>query len=76
MKGLHVKKDCLFCDVIEDQHHAIFDCKAYDTIRTEYQDMLREFPTVKDILNPKTKEMANDVGRFLKLIEAERKLLI
>ena len=67
---------CLFCDVVEDEHHAIFDCKAYDTIRTEYQDMLREFPTVKDILNPKTKEMANDVGRFLKLIEAERKLLI
>ena len=67
---------CMFCDVVEDEHHAIFDCKAYDVIRREHQELLHQNPTVKHILNPKTKDLANDVGRYLKLIEDERKSLV
>ena len=27
---------CAFCNVIEDEHHAIFDCRAYDSIRNNF----------------------------------------
>ena len=67
---------CLFCDVIEDEDHAIFRCKAYNNIRKDYQILLNENPSLKNILNPKTKETAYKVGLLLKQIEAERKLLI
>ena len=67
---------CVFCDVLEDEHHAIFDCTAYVSIREQYQDLLQDNPSVNEILNPKSKEMATSVGTYLKLIEAERKSLL
>ena len=66
----------MFCDVIEDEDHAMFRCKAYNNIRKDYQILLNENPSLKNILNPKTKETAYKVGLLLKQIEAERKLLI
>ena len=62
--------------MIEDEHHAIFDCTAYDTIREEFKDLLLENPTVNDILNPTTKEMATEVGKYLKQIEDRREQLL
>ena len=67
---------CPFCDVVEDEHHAIFDCKAYDFIRNDFRELLDENPTVKQILNPGSKEMAEDVGKLLKHIEDTRKSLL
>ena len=67
---------CPFCDVVEDEHHAIFVCKAYDYIRNDFRKMLSENSTVKQILNPGNKELAEEVGRFLKHIEDERKSLL
>ena len=67
---------CSFCNVVEDEHHAIFQCRAYDNIREEYKDLLQENPTVKKVLNPTNKEMAEKVGKYLKLIENRRKELI
>ena len=67
---------CPFCDVVEDEHHAIFECKAYDYIRNDFRELLDENPTVKQILNPRSKEMAEDVGKFIKHIEEERKSLL
>ena len=63
---------CVFCNVTEDEQHAIYHCKAYDSIRNEYKELLEENPTLK-FLNPKDKEMANRVGNYLKLIEDERR---
>ena len=67
---------CLFCNTIEDEHHALFDCSAYESIREQYSVLLQENPTVNDILNPRNKEMATSVGTYLKLIERERKSLL
>ena len=39
-------------------------------------ELLESYPTVKQILNPKDREMAEKVGKLLKLIEEERKLLL
>ena len=67
---------CAFCNIMEDEEHAIFNCRAYDTIRDSFRDLLQQYPTVKQILNPKDKETAEKVGSLLKLIEAERKSLL
>jgi hypothetical protein len=67
---------CIFCDIVEDEHHVIFNCRAYDNIRNGYRGLLVENPSVKQILNPRSKEMAESVGLFLKHIEDERKSLI
>ena len=50
----------------------IFNCRAYDTIRTQFADLLEENATVKDILNPQRKDDAEKVGLMLKLIEEKR----
>ena len=67
---------CAFCNVIEDEEHAIFNCRAYDTIRINFGALLERHTTVKQILNPADKETAEKVGLLLKLIEAERKSLL
>ena len=67
---------CVFCDTIEDEHHALFDCRAYESIRAQFKDLLRENPTVNKMLNPRDKEMAMSVGKYLNLIEKERKSLV
>ena len=67
---------CVFCDIVEDEHHAIFVCSAYNTIREQFKNILEEHPTVKDFLNPTTKETATEVGKYLKLIEDRRKELL
>ena len=72
----HSDRLCAFCDVLEDEHHAIYVCRAYDGIRNDYRDMLEMYPSVKQLLNPQSQEMAEKVGRLLKLIEDERKSLL
>ena len=67
---------CAFCNVLEDKEHAIFNCRAYNTIRNNFEDLLQQCPTVKQILNPVDKETAEKVGLLLKLIEEERKSLL
>ena len=40
---------CVICNVIEDETHAIFNCRAYNTIRNNLGDLLQRFSTVKQI---------------------------
>ena len=63
---------CPICDVLEDEDHVIFSCRAYESIRTQFTNLLEENPTVRDILNPQNKETAEKVGLLLKLIEEQR----
>ena len=67
---------CVFCDVVEDEQHAIYHCRAYNTIRNDYIEFLDLYPTVKQFLNPLNIEMAEKAGMLLKLIEEKRKSLI
>ena len=64
---------CTLCDVVEDEEHVIFNCRAYNTIREQFATLLEENPTTRDFLNPRNKEMAEKVGLFLKLVEEQRK---
>ena len=63
---------CSLCDVVEDEQHVLFSCRAYNTVRTQFTKLLAEHPTPRDLLNPTSKEMAEEVGLFLKLIEDQR----
>ena len=67
---------CSFCpDYVEDEHHAIFVCRAYLGLRIQFSELLRKNNSVKLILNPKNLETATEVGTYLHLIEEERKKL-
>ena len=63
---------CSLCEVVEDEQHVFFSCRAYNSIRTQFETLLAENPTPRHLLNPTSKEMAEEVGLFLKLIEDQR----
>ena len=65
-------RTCPICNVMEDEQHVIFDCRAYNNIRSQFSDVLEENTTIQMILNPRSKEMAEKVGLMLKLIEKQR----
>ena len=75
-KGIE-RKDrlCIFCNVIEDEDHAIFSCEAYDSLRVGREQILSN-RSLKEVLCPKDKDTAYNVGCFLKDIEDRRKSLL
>ena len=66
---------CPFCNVVEDEEHAVYICKAYNNLRLGREQLLEQNPSIKDLLSPKDKETAYSVGCFLKEIEEKRKSL-
>ena len=65
---------CSLCNVVEDEVHALFDCKAYNNLRLGREDLLST-RSIKDLLCPKDKDRAYGVGCLLKDIEEQRKSL-
>ena len=66
---------CLFCNVVEDEEHALFNCEAYDSLRIGREELLSN-RSIKELLCPKDKDMAYNVGCLLKDIEERRKSLL
>ena len=67
---------CPFCDILEDEEHALFHCDEYEEIRRNNRELLEENQTLKELLNPKDKETAYSLGCYLKEIEERRKSLV
>ena len=67
---------CLFCNVVEDEEHAVYTCKAYKSIREGREELLTENPSIREPFNPKDKETAYKVGCLLKDIEDRRKTIL
>ena len=67
---------CPFCDTVETESHAIYECIAYDSLRKYNVELLTSHPTTKLLLNPKVKPTAKKVGIFLKQLEKKRKSLV
>ena len=63
------ERKCTLCCVIEDESHALFVCKAHEWIRFEHRKTLEKYTNVTDILNPKSVEDANAIGKYIKEIE-------
>ncbi len=43
---------CMLCNVLEDENHAIFHCKAHDFIRVSFVEYLSENSSVMKFLDP------------------------
>ena len=67
---------CPFCDILEDENHAIFICDGYKELRNDNKELLEANASVKDLLNPKDKDTAYKLGCFLKQIEERRQSLV
>ena len=61
---------CNFCDnCVEDEAHVVYVCPAYETQRERFRTLLTENHTIEMFLNPKDKDTAMNVGKYLKVIE-------
>ena len=61
---------CKICFVVEDEHHAIYTCKAHRIIREKYKNNLKlENDNIRKLLNPTTIIEATYLAMFLKEIE-------
>ena len=58
-------RTCMICDVLEDEMHALFVCRAHSTSRHKYQELFNEYSTVNKLLDPRN---VNDLIRIAKYI--------
>ena len=67
---------CPFCDVVEDEEHAVMRCEAYNDLRRDNRELFQANTSIKEFLNPKDHDTAYKVGCLLKDIEERRKSLV
>ena len=58
------ERKCTVCDVLEDEHHAIFVCPVFQTLRMKYDGVILKYDSIKSILNPEYVDMYQ-VANFL-----------
>ena len=63
------ERKCMYCDVLEDEEHALFFCRAHSTIRQQHRTLLSEYTSIKDIMNPRSTEDIVRIARYLQQIE-------
>ena len=68
-----VSDKCATCNQREDESHVLYSCRLYHHLRNNFLQLLLKYPTVNEFLNPNTKEDANNAGRYIKMIEDQRK---
>ena len=61
-------RKCWQCNVVEDEHHAIYVCPTFSFIRESYTQLLAKYQSVKDMLDPEVGDIY-DVAEFLSEIE-------
>ena len=66
---------CAQCDLLEDEHHAIFVCPLYNAIRIKHALLLQNYANVEEIFNPGSVQDAVKLGNMLMDIEHKRKEL-
>ena len=65
---------CQVCKVVEDESHAIFDCRAHRLIRDRYCNSLGlQSRDIKHLFNPGTVDDAKNLAAFLDEIEDNMK---
>ena len=61
-------RKCFLCDILEDEHHAIFVCPSFDFIRQEHRGLLEKYSSVIAILNPSPEDIY-EVAKLLSEID-------
>ena len=68
-------RKCKICNGLEDEEHALYACNAHQYIRSRHKELLQEYNSVNDILNPKTPESIKSIARYIKDIEDNMNIL-
>ena len=69
-------RKCILCDVVEDEAHAIYDCRAHRLIRERYQHLFDgEQKELHQLLSPTSVTDANLLAVYLDEIEENMKEL-
>lgn len=63
------------CDLLEDEHHAIFVCPLYNATRIKHAQLLQNYANVEEIFNPGNVQDAVKLGNILLDLEHKRKEL-
>jgi hypothetical protein len=66
-------RKCALCSVVDDEQHALFDCKAHRLIRRRFHDLLGKKNCVTELLNPCSIEEATMIADYLEAIEDNMK---
>ena len=61
-------RKCCLCNILEDEHHAIFVCPSFAFIRQDHQNLIEKYPSVITILSP-SQEDIYEVAKFLSEID-------
>ena len=69
-----LQRVCKMCRVLEDEHHALFDCDAHYAVRIKFRDRI-SWTSVSDMLNPKKEEDLIALADYLKEIEKNMEAL-
>ena len=64
---------CLVCpSEVEDEHHVVFICPLYDTVRMKHYVFISKYNCISKIFNPGTLQDAEELGSILLEIESIR----
>ena len=69
------ERKCITCSVLEDEKHALFICRAHNSIRNNYRKLLYEYPTTERVLNPIKEEDIIRIAKYIREIEMNMKNL-
>ena len=67
-------RKCVLCNVIDDERHALFECKAHRLVRQQYTELLQTHNDVMKMLNPTSIEEATKVANYFSAIEENMKI--
>ena len=60
---------CQTCLEVEDEEHALMNCRLYNQVREKYPDLFNRSNSVKSLLNPKSPESVCKIANALFEIE-------
>ena len=66
-------RKCALCSVLDDEQHALFNCKAHRLVRRQFHNLLSTKNRVTELLNPSSIEDATMVAEYLESIEDNMK---
>ena len=62
-------RKCRLCEILEDEYHALFICKAHIYIRLEFHNFLMKYNSVYNILNPSNVNDIKKAAEYIRRIE-------
>ena len=69
-------RKCVLCDVVEDEAHALFECRAHRLIRDRYKHLFDgDNKEIQQLLNPTSVADAISLAVYLEEIEENMKEL-